>query len=98
MRAARTCRSFVVPRRGRWGKRRGESSRVIWITTTGMPMTTPRVSTFLFGLLAGFALSPLNAIAAAADAPRHSGYEYFQIGDLRAATPDKTRAGLMLMG
>ncbi|HEY3520656.1 MAG TPA: cyanophycinase [Rhodanobacteraceae bacterium] len=61
-------------------------------------MTTPRVSTFLFGLLAGFALLPLNAIAAAAAAPQHSGYEYFQIGDLRAATPEKTRAGLMLMG
>ncbi|MGH8213205.1 MAG: cyanophycinase [Rhodanobacteraceae bacterium] len=63
---------------------------------TGTPMTTLRVSTFLFGLaLSGLALLPLNAIAA--EAPRQS-YEYFQIGDIHAARPEKTRGGLMLMG
>jgi cyanophycinase len=59
-------------------------------------MSLMRVSTFLLGLaLSGFALWPGHA--AAADAPAPS-YEYFQIGDIHAATPEKTRGGLMLMG
>ena len=32
------------------------------------------------------------------EAPAQSGYEYFQVGDVKAPTPAKTRAGLMLMG
>lgn len=48
-----------------------------------------------FALL-GCALFP--AIANAAPAGGQSGYEYFQVGNVTASTPDKTHPGLMLMG
>lgn len=46
-------------------------------------------------LLACVLLPPL---ASAAGHPKQSGYEYFEAGNLTAPTPDKTHAGLMLMG
>lgn len=42
------------------------------------------------------ALFPLTAIAA--HAPKRPAYDYFQVGNLTAPTPDKTLPGLMLMG
>jgi cyanophycinase len=48
--------------------------------------------------LALFACALLPLVAMAADARKSSGYEYFQIGDIHAATPEHTRGGLMLMG
>ncbi|MBS0432875.1 MAG: cyanophycinase [Proteobacteria bacterium] len=48
-------------------------------------------------LLAGIALCVAAWLPAAASAAPHS-YEYFRIGEIHAATPAETRAGLMLMG
>ena len=60
-------------------------------------MSTPRLSSILLRLaLLACALLPPSAIAA--DAPKPGAYEYFQIGDIRAATPEPTHGGLMLMG
>src|SRR6185312_9569995 len=96
MRAFRTCRSSVRPQRDKWGMGRAGSSRLIWMTTTGTPMPLMRASIFLFGLmLCGVVLPSPRAIAA--DAPKQP-YEYFQVGDIRAARPEGTRGGLMLMG
>ena len=59
-------------------------------------MPLMRASIFLFGLmLCGVVLPSPRAIAA--DAPKQP-YEYFQVGDIRAARPEGTRGGLMLMG
>jgi cyanophycinase len=60
-------------------------------------MSTPRVSPILC-CLALFACTLLPLSVLAADAPKPSGYEYFQIGDIHAATPAQTHGGLMLMG
>ena len=48
--------------------------------------------------IASIACATLPFSASAANVTAQSGYEYFRIGNIAAATPEKTRAGLMLMG
>lgn len=58
-------------------------------------MKSFRMQSFLSRIvLLACAVFPLVA----AGAPQGPGYDYFEIGNLNAPTPDKTHAGLMLMG
>ncbi len=60
-----------------------------------MPVTAPLRMRWLWIALCAIALF---ANASTASDPMQQGYEYFAIGKLAAATPDRTRAGLALMG
>ncbi|TDR47536.1 cyanophycinase [Tahibacter aquaticus] len=60
--------------------------------------TVPSGATRLAAILLAAGLALGLAHAATPDASRRDGYHYYEIGDIKAAAPGKTQAGLMLGG